>query len=169
VPNGKPRASEGWLSLARRGRYSDAFLASQATFSEACNTGGAADVLLLADSARFTGHLEPARRAYESVRARFPGTEGASLAAFQLGRTDFDQSGDFASAERWLRIYLEEQPSGAFASAAMGRLMEAEVHRGRLDRARVIAERYLTRYPTGAHADTARGVLATAAPSPSSR
>jgi TolA-binding protein len=152
-----------WVDLAKRGLYADAFAAAEERgFDRERERRGAAEVLLLGDAARFSGHADHARLAYQTVRQRFPSTPSAALAAFQLGRDDFDRRSDFAGAGRWLRVYLEEAGGGSLAPAAMGRLMEAELRRGNQSEARKIAETYLARFPKGSHADAARRVLGAA-------
>jgi len=149
-----------WVDLAKRGLYADAFAAAEERgFDQERERRGAAEVLLLGDAARFSGHADRARLAYQSVRQRFPGTPSAALAAFQLGRDDFDRRSDFAGAERWLRVYLDEAPGGALAPAAMGRLMEAELRLGNRAGARNLAATYLERFPKGPHAEAAHRVL----------
>jgi TolA-binding protein len=165
-----PRADfeNRWIDLARRGLYADAFAAAEERgFDAEREARSATEVLLLGDVARFSGHADRARLAYQSVRQRFPGTPSAALAAFQLGRDDFDRRGDVAGAERWLRVYLEEAPSGGLAPAAMGRLMEAEVRQGNRAEAQKLAATYLERFPKGPHAEAAERVLG-AAPGPGS-
>jgi hypothetical protein len=152
-----------WVDLAKRGLYADAFAAAEERgFDQERERRGAAEVLLLGDAARFSGHADKARLAYQTVRQRFPGTQSAALAAFQLGRDDFDRRSDYAGAERWLRVYLEEAPGGTLAPPAMGRLMEAEVRQGNRAEAQKLAEAYLARFPKGPHADAARRVLGAA-------
>jgi hypothetical protein len=152
-----------WIDLARRGLYADAFAAAEERgFDQERERRGAAEVLLLGDAARFSGHADRARLAYQTVRQRFPATPSAALAAFQLGRDDFDRRSDYAGAERWLRVYLEEAPGGTLAPPAMGRLMEAELRQGNRPEARKLAEAYLARFPKGSHAEAARRVIGAA-------
>jgi TolA-binding protein len=159
---GSGAAPDGWLPFAKEGRYREAYAAADRVgFDRECATRSAAEVLLLGDAARLSGHLDRATQAYLSARSRFPGTSSAAIAAFMLGRAEFDQRGDVSSAEHWLETYLAEQPSGPFAAAALGRTLEAEVRQGRMDAARAVAARYLERYPSGAHAEAARKVLET--------
>jgi outer membrane protein assembly factor BamD (BamD/ComL family) len=82
--------------------------------------------------------------------------------AFILGRLAQDQRHDHAGAAVWLTRYLAEQPGGAFAAEALGRLVEAADKQGDEAGARRAAERYLKAYPSGSHAGYARRVLARA-------
>jgi hypothetical protein len=58
---------------------------------------------------------------------------------------------------------VREQPSGALAREASGRLLEACIAAGDGAGARDAATRYLARYPSGPHAALARRVLSGAA------
>ena len=160
APTMSASASEQWLTLARAGKFAEAYaLANQVGFEAECANRGPTDTLLLADSARLSGHIEAAIQAYQVVRRRWPGSAGAAFAAFQMGRAEFDQRGNYRSAERWLRVYEQEAPNGQFAAPALGRVMEAELHLGNVDTARALARSYLDRYPKGPHADAANHVL----------
>jgi len=128
-------------------------------FEGECRVRTASELSLLADTARFTGHIGRARQVYEAIRQRWPRSASATMAAFQIGRAEFDQRHDYREAETWLRLYLSEQPAGEFAAPALGRLMEAEVRLKRYESSRALAKTYLDRYPQGSHADAAHQVL----------
>jgi transmembrane sensor len=154
TPEGKD-----WTSLARSGRYADAYaLASTVGVAGECARRGADDVLLLGEAARLTGHADDARIAYGAVRRRFPGSPEAAQAAFNLGRLEV-HAGKNAASIAWFETYLRERPSGPLAQAALGRLLEARVELGDTRAARDTARSYLERYPAGPHADAARKVL----------
>ena len=154
-------ASNSWLDLARAGRFGEAYeMASSLGFEHECSTREAADLLLLGDAARLSGRVERAREAYQTVRRRWPNSQSGSLAAFQMGRLEFDQRSNFSAAEGWLKVYVKEQANGEFAAAAIGRLMEAELRLGRNAAARDLAKSYLDRYPKGAYAKVAIDLLA---------
>ncbi|MEO7036772.1 MAG: FecR domain-containing protein [Polyangiaceae bacterium] len=154
------RASDSWSSLARAGKFEEAYRAASALGFEAeCLTRDVTEVLLLGDAARLSGHVDEALAAYQAVRQRWPGSANGALAAFQMGRAEFDQRRNYAAAERWLRVYMTELPNAEFAAPALGRLMEAEVRLGRYESARDLAKSYLDRYPKGSHVDAANQVL----------
>ena len=90
-------------------------------------------------------------------RTRFAGTPRAKEAAFLLGR--MAESADGAAALGWYERYLAEAPDGAFAAEAMGRDMIVTNRVFGVDRARPLAEKYVKRWPTGAHAQLARSIL----------
>lgn len=156
---GASTKDQDWPSLARSGRYSEAYaLASTAGIVEECGRRGGHDVLLLGESARLTGHAEDARLAYQAVRRRFSGSPEAAQAAFNLGQLEV-RGGQKGAAAGWFETYLRERPSGPLAPAALGRLLEARVELGDTRAAREAARSYLERYPAGPHAEAARKVL----------
>jgi TolA-binding protein len=73
-------------------------------------------------------------------------------ARLALGRSDYD------AAARLSASYLTQYPSGRLEPEARYMKMQAEVHGGRLDRARHEARRLLELDPEGPHAEAARGV-----------
>ncbi|MEN9579715.1 MAG: hypothetical protein RJA70_2724 [Pseudomonadota bacterium] len=117
------------------------------------------DLGILADAARYSGQAGVAKQALLAVRNRFPGQKQALSAAFILGRLAEDQLRDMSGALTWYTVYMQESPSGAFASEALGRKMGV-VHetRGRVA-AESLAESYLQRYPTGPYATSAQRIL----------
>ena len=103
-----------------------------------------------------SGHRDTEREALVTCRRRFPGSERAAVAAYELGR-----SSSPSEASSWFgHLYLGEQPGGALAREASGRLVEARASAGDDRGAREAAARYLARYPNGPHAQLARQVLA---------
>ncbi|MCA9699094.1 MAG: tetratricopeptide repeat protein, partial [Myxococcales bacterium] len=94
----------------------------------------------------------------ERVRERFPDSEQSSEAAFLLGRMAAD-GGDHGKAVTWFERYLDENPNGALAGDALGRLMDSYGSLAQTAKVRDAAERYLAAYPKGTHADKARKIL----------
>jgi transmembrane sensor len=153
-------ADPTWQKLTTAGRYTDAWRrAEDEGVSDLCRRASAADLLALADAARFGGGAAHAREPLTALRSRFPGTREAGLAAFLLGRIAFDQAHAPADAARWFTAYLAEQPGGSFAREAAGRLIEARERTGDTAGAHDAAKRYLAAYPDGAHAEHARSLL----------
>jgi ferric-dicitrate binding protein FerR (iron transport regulator) len=150
-----------WKELAEEGRYEEALAAAENRgFTRLCNRLGPASLLRLAEVARFAGRLDRTEQALRQVRERFSKRREAAIAAYTLGRAAFDQKGSYGEAEKWFEVYLREQPSGALAREALGRLMEAQSHQGRHDRAKQTARRYLDRFPNGPHTDIAARLVA---------
>lgn len=154
-------ASQSWSQLARQGHYDRAFAAAElADFSAECGRASAAELALLADTARHAGQLGKAREALNALRRRFSGTKEASLAAFSLGLLEFDGAANYAKAAEWFKTYLRESPGASLAREARGRLMEALHRSGGRQEARALAEKYLLDYPAGPHAELARRIVA---------
>ncbi len=152
-------AAPAWRTLAREGRYREAYQAAQRVgFSEECERADAEDLVLLADAARLAGHGADARAAYLTLRRRFASTPAAARAAFSLGRAAHER-GDVASAVRWMDTCLEEHPGGALAPAAAELLLEASLRLGDGPASRAAAARYLRLRPDGPHAADARRLL----------
>jgi hypothetical protein len=149
-----------WQQLEKRGRYKEALAALDAAgFDEVVAKGTVAELLSVADVARFGGSPARAASVLASLRARFPASPESASAAFQLGRAAFDGRANYAEAERWFTLYLSEAPTGAFARDALGRVLECRLRTGDRAGARVIAQRYLTAYPGGPHAEEAKSAL----------
>jgi transmembrane sensor len=151
-----PQAPLAWIRLAEGGKYDDAYAAASSAGLAALLRASSADALLrLAQVARLTGHRDTEREALVTCRRRFPGSELAAVAAYELGRSSAP-----SEASSWFDTYLGEQPGGALAREAAGRLVEARASAGDDRGARDAASRYLAHYPDGPHAPLARRVLA---------
>ncbi|MEO8799916.1 MAG: hypothetical protein ABI551_18615, partial [Polyangiaceae bacterium] len=154
------RPAPAWVALAQGGDYANAVSNAEADgFDAACNAGKPKDVLALGDAARFTGHADEARAAYEAVRARASGDALAAEAAFDLGKLAFDREHDYAGAATWFHTYEIESPNGPLALEAAGRLLEAKQKAGDKAGATDAAKSYLARYPDGPRAALARSLV----------
>jgi hypothetical protein len=155
-PRGVGANPRSWLGLEEKGDYDAAYAAARsAGLGSVLRASSADELLRFAQVARLSGHRDTERDALVTCRRRFPGSERASVAAYQLG-----QSSSPSEASSWFETYLGEQPGGALAREASGRLVEARVAAGDDRGARDAASRYLARYPDGPHAPLARRVLA---------
>ena len=144
-----------WRALEASGKYADAVkTAERHGLSGIYQAGAADDLLALARASRFAGRMDVAREALMACRARFSGSQQAAMSAFLLGR-----SASGAQAAQWFSAYLKEQPGGALAREALGRLIEAYQAAGDRVSSRAAAERYLKSYPDGPHATLAREAL----------
>ena len=92
------------------------------------------------------------------MREQFPRTDEAAKAAFLLGRMA-EASGAADDAVRSYASAMSESPNGAFAQDALGRTMDLEQRRGRSERARALANEYLSKYPSGPYRAYAASVL----------
>lgn len=164
-PREKPASNEGarndtrsdFRTLARAGQYADALRALKAAgLEQECARANARDLSLLATAARYAQDTASEAYALRLLRDRFRGTKDASIAAFALGRIEFDNHGAYAKAAEWFRTYLREQPRGDLTREALGRLLEATQHLGDRTQVRELAARYLSEYPDGPHAGLAQ-------------
>ncbi|HLK38888.1 MAG TPA: hypothetical protein VKU41_19135 [Polyangiaceae bacterium] len=153
---GRPAASGStWGRLEEKGDYDGAYaVATSVGLASILRSSSADELLRLAQVARLSGHRDTERDALVTCRRRFPGSERAAVAAYELG-----QSSSPGEAASWFDTYLGEQPSGALAREAAGRLIESRAAAGDDRGARDAAARYLARYPGGPHAPLARRVL----------
>jgi len=145
------------VALAREGKNAEAIAAADANGYDA--TLGALsgpELLLLANSARYAAKFDHATAALETARRRFPDSDAAASAAFELGRIAMDVRHQLGVAGDQFEVYLRERPSGALAREAMGRAIEARSGAGDQESAERLAVRYLASWPEGPHASLAR-------------
>ncbi len=118
----------------------------------------AAELVALADAARYAGRTYLAERVLRAQRTRFPGTAAAGAAAFFLGRLA-DDRGAAADGLDWYRLYLTEEPQGPYAAEALGREMIGVARISGRPAARELAREYLNRFPDGTYLLNARAIL----------
>jgi hypothetical protein len=151
-----PRPLPTWSEMLADGNFRGVLDAAEARGLEATlGRGSLADVVALADSARYLHERALARRGLLLERSHFAGTAEARSAAFVLGRMA-DEEGARDQAIRWYDTYLSESPRGPFVAEALGRKLVALVESGDTSGARSVARAYLRRFPNGAHAAYAR-------------
>ena len=151
--NQAKRDAQDFRALARAGQYVEALRAAKAAgFEQECARANARELSLLATAARYAQDTVSEAYALRLLRDRFRGTKDASIAAFALGRIEFDNHVAYAKAAEWFRTYLREQPRGDLTREALGRLLEATQHLGDRAGVRELALRYLSDYPDGPHA-----------------
>lgn len=157
LPTAEP---ESWQRSAETGDYANALrLAEAAGFDGVLSTGTRAELLLLANAARYARSGQRAKQAYTAIRSRFAGTHAARLAAFYLARLAGDVERQPRNEVSWLRTYLSESPSGELSASARARLMELLRSLGDASGARAAASDYLRHHPSGPHAGVARSLL----------
>jgi ferric-dicitrate binding protein FerR (iron transport regulator) len=148
-------AEQSWRNLEKDGKYADAVKAAERRgLSSIYQSGSGDELIALARASRFAGRMDVAQQALTACRSRFAGSPQAAMSAFLLGR-----SASGAQAAQWFSTYLREQPNGALAREALGRLIEAFQAAGDHVSGRAAAERYLKSYPDGPHATLARQAL----------
>jgi hypothetical protein len=163
APEPAPRAprSESWSERVLAGDFPAVLReARHRGLEEVLRREDAADLMALAEAARYSGVTLLARRTLGVVRTRFPGSGQAHKAAFLLGRMAEDGDGDLAGALAWYGRYLDDASGGAFRDEALGRKMAATLRLHGQGRARPLAEEYLRRFPGGSYATPARAILA---------
>ena len=116
------------------------------------------DLSALADAARYRRE-DLARLALLAQRSRFADYGRARDAAFLLGRLEDAHDGGQAKAIEWYDLYLEDGPTGAYASEALGRKMIATQKLTGNAAARAVAQEYLGHFPSGTYAGAARALL----------
>jgi hypothetical protein len=151
-----------WSKLMAQGDFRSVLAdAEQRGLAHTLETASAADLTALADAARYVRRGDVARRTYLAERERFPRSVTAREAAFFLGGLAEDEPGVAAAktALEWYERYMSDSPRGTYAAQALGRQMIL-VHKLRgADAARSIANDYLSRFPSGPYADSARKLL----------
>ena len=149
------------VNLARSGQHTEAIAAAEANgWDETLGALSGPELLLLANAGRYAGRFELATAALETTRRRFPASDGAATAAFELGRIAMDIRRQLKIAGDDFEEYLAERPNGPLAREAMGRAIEARYGAGDQARAKELAARYLAAWPDGPHAALAKRVTA---------
>jgi ferric-dicitrate binding protein FerR (iron transport regulator) len=152
-------ARESWPKLVANGDFDLVVEQANDRGLEGClRTCNASDLRALADAARYTSRSDLAERALTSLRHRFPGSAESRAAGFLLGRVT-EARGAHDVSQRWYETYLTEAPSGTLAAEALaGKMRTILATRGRAA-AQPVARDYLSRYPEGVHAKSARRLL----------
>lgn len=141
-------AASAWRSLAKEGRYKEAYRAMRG--SEPDRIKSEVDELLLAgDAARLSGHAREALPYYRAALDKAGKDPRAHLTAFTLGRTLLnDLHEPRPAAEAFARAY-QASPRGPLAEEALAREAESWTRAGDLQRAKQAADRYQAAYPQG--------------------
>jgi hypothetical protein len=150
-------ASASWSRRVAAGDYAGVVRDAESQgLNRVVSSRPLADLRALGDAARYAGRADVAKRAYETLRDRFPSTPEARTAAFLLGRVEEEQEHAIGEALRWYDTYFEEAPTGALAADALGRKMILVSRSQGRDAARSLAQRYLERFPSGTYSAAAR-------------
>jgi TolA-binding protein len=151
--------SEPWARHLARGDFEAVIAAAERRgVGTVLARGTHHDLGALADAARYTRRGALARQALRAERTRFPATLEGREAAYFLGNLAEDE-GSPRMAVTWFGRYLQENPSGTYASQALGRTMIIHNAEQQSAQARANAEEYLRRYPTGSYAEAARRII----------
>ena len=139
-----------WRELARGGHHREAFaaLGTQGLLRETKRLG-VADLLVLADVARLSGHAAEAVAPLERILRDFPRDPQAPLAALALGRLELDTLDRPAKAAGALNRALSLGVPLSLREDVRTRLVEAYARAGNRAEARAAAAAYLREYPEG--------------------
>jgi len=155
-----PLSSEPWSALVARGQFETVVAKAGERGTHDCEAScGAADLRALADAARYTGRSAMAEGALKALRGRFGASKEGRAAAFTLGRLA-EARGSMSEAGRWYDTYLGELPGGDLAAEALAGKMRTVMATSGKAAAEPVARKYLSLYPNGVHAQTARGIVA---------
>lgn len=147
-----------WRALVASGKFATVLTeAERRGVASVLSSSKLEDLSAFADAARYARRSDLAQRALLAQRQRFPRSSQARDAAFFLGTLS---EGQGANAMNWYDHYLQESPSGAYASQALGRKLMVVYGQHRSQEAHKLAAEYAARYPKGPYASTARKVLA---------
>jgi hypothetical protein len=148
-----------WDALVAKGQFADVVREAETLGVDSVTaTRSASDLKALGQAARYVGKRALALRAFTALRQRGRTSDSARQAAFFLARLQEEQ-GNQAEALRWLDTYVSESPRGVYAAEAYGRRLSlAERLRGKAASV-ALAREYLERFPEGAYAQSARGIV----------
>jgi hypothetical protein len=157
-----PGDSDSWSKRVAAGNFAGVLQeAKQRGLDAVLTQASLADLVALADAARYTADTQVARRALLAQRSRFAASSQARAAAFLIGRIAEDQQRDSSAALGWYDTYLKEAPRGAFSAEALGRKLVLLERSAGPAAAQDTARSYLRRFPDGPYARVAQQVLAT--------
>ena len=108
-----------------------------------------ADLLVLADVARLSGHATEAIAPLERILREFPRDPQAPLAALALGRLELDTLDRPAKAATALNLALSLGVPHSLREDVRTRLVEAYARAGNRAAARAAGAAYLREYPDG--------------------
>ena len=139
-----------WRELARGGHHREAFAAlGPRGLLRETKRRGVADLLVLADVARLSGHAVEAVAPLERILREFPGDPQAPLAALALGRLELDTLDRPAKAATALNLALSLGVPHSLREDVRTRLVEACARAGNRTAARAAGAAYLREYPDG--------------------
>jgi hypothetical protein len=148
-----------WETQVSRGEYSAVLReAERRGIPLVLSTATAAEIMALANAARFSGRVDVGRDGYQALRHRFSGTPAATSAAFLMGR--LMETSSPGEARRWYDRYEQEAPKGPLVAEAAGRRLLLTQTIGSRAEVRRLAEDYVQRFPDGPYAGVARKIVA---------
>ena len=156
----KATPAKPWAALVAAGQFAPVLdqVENERGIETCLRTCTASDLRAVADAARYLGRGDLASKSLRALVARFPQQASGRDAAFLLGRL-LEQQGDSSEARSWYERYRSQVPGGTYAAEALAGAMRTTLATEGRAAARSVAQDYLTRYPAGADAATARGIL----------
>ncbi len=156
--NDKESSRSGWAADVARGEYAAVLRkAKEKGWAQVLEESNTADLMAVANAARFLGRTESSREALDALRRRFKGTFAAQSATYLLGRLVEPTSAK--EAVNWYLQYEREAPNGPLVAEAAGRrllLLQAAGDRSGTER---LAREYVSRFPDGPYAGVARKIV----------
>jgi hypothetical protein len=154
----KESSRTGWAADVARGEYAAVLRkAKEKGWTQVLEESNTADLMAVANAARFLGRTDSSREAVDALRRRFKGTFAAQSATYLLGRLVEPTSSK--EAINWYLQYEREAPNGALVAEAAGRrllLLQAAGDRSGTER---LAREYVSRFPDGPYAGVARKIV----------
>jgi transmembrane sensor len=147
----------GWAAEVARGEYASVFRkANEKGWGQVLTQANQADLVAVANAARFMGRVTASREALEAIRRRFKGTYAAHSATYLMGRLTEPSSP--REAIGWYLQYEREAPGGPLLAEAAGRRLLMVQAVGDRSGAERLAHEYVTRFPDGPYAGVARKI-----------
>lgn len=147
----------GWAAEVARGEYASVFRkANEKGWGQVLAQANQADLVAVANAARFMGRATASREALEAIRHRFKGTYAAQSATYLMGRLAEPSSPKEAIG--WYLQYEREAPGGALLAEAAGRRLLMVQTVGDRSGAERLAHEYVARFPDGPYAGVARKI-----------
>jgi len=148
--NVRPDSSD-WRSAATRHDWTLAWqtLGPEGLAREVARTDDVADLLVLADVARLTGHPNDALKPLRQIVGGHAKDPRSAMAAFTLGRVLLDSLGNPVQAAFAFERAMYLKLPTSLAEDAQARLVEAQARSGAVVQARAAANVYRARYPGG--------------------
>lgn len=158
APPASPPTPARWRELANDGAHGEAYglLGEEGVRREVRRARSAVELLRLADVARLSGHPREAEEPLVRLMSDFPRSARAPLASFTLARLYQERLGQPADAAALYHRMLAGGTPPGLREPTMGRLIDAWVAAGRSGQAREAACGYLSAYPEGPSAPSAR-------------
>ena len=153
-----PTSPPAWELTAKAGEFAAAYgaLGPNGVQVETSRHESLEELLLLADTARLSGHPLEALAPLEKIAAHYPQEPSTRLAEFTLGRLQLDAAGNAAAAYAAFDRCLEGGLPNALREDALARRAEAAAKLGDAPKLAAAREAYLTEYPTGRYSGVVR-------------